>query len=615
MSTFFPPSSPTSLQSRSSMGPPSLPSHAHSSSSSSPFNKNATSTASLPSSSLSFKDRLMFKKKTPLMASNHSTKIKSGYATPSTSSPAKTLAVGSGRKEGRENREGGGGRAKNHHLLSPPTSSSSSTALFVSSSPPRTHKPSTTKTLLANPRANLSSLLASSSVPPPPSLLTLTLPSLVLSTPLILGRRLKHPTRLSSSTAFIQTNLQTTNQATTTLKHLPLPRHALHASRLHCIVQPLSHGIVRVVVLGQNGMKVMGKRVKMGETVVVDVGKGGEVRAEPTEGGRAGFVLRPGRMEKGSVNANGLRLDFWGVKVVMPWGEVVAPVQKEEAGDKMASRDERSSSPLTEEDDEDVEMKGAAAEDSEEEEDGSDAEDGTRGGQRRPQPFSSLPPSSPPPLDFLSSHDTQRSSFSPEPLSLSLFPSSPPSTHHHTTNTHPSTPPNKTYNDDVPNSSPASSHHSYVFSPPPSPSSHTDDAPTHTLTEPLGPIPGGTDLPSLLSSTLVFSHQTSMSLPDLVRAVLEAQPGLRELGREEEWRGWCAGVLEQVEGMFGRIERKGKDASGQPLLDLFFYDPARDPDQIRAKELGGLMRPLRGTQRQGKTYFFKRPSTPGRKRK
>ena len=39
-----------------------------------------------------------------------------------------------------------------------------------------------------------------------------------------------------------------------------------------------------------------------------------------------------------------------------------------------------------------------------------------------------------------------------------------------------------------------------------------------------------------------------------------------------------------------------QDASGQPLLDLFFYDPARDPDQIRAKELGGLMRPLRGSE-------------------
>jgi len=39
-----------------------------------------------------------------------------------------------------------------------------------------------------------------------------------------------------------------------------------------------------------------------------------------------------------------------------------------------------------------------------------------------------------------------------------------------------------------------------------------------------------------------------------------------------------------------------QDASGQPLLDLFFYDPARDPDQTRAKELGGLMRPLRGSK-------------------
>jgi len=163
----------------------------------------------------------------------------------------------------------------------------------------------------------------------------------------------------------------------------------------------------------------MGKRVKAGETVVVDVKKGGEVRAEAKEGEEEGFVLRPGRMEGG--NDAGLRLDFWGVKVLMPWGEI-APVEEQEQkvvheDEKMAeatalklAREDRSSSPLTEEEDAEMEeeVADAASEDGddaeEEEEDGSEVEEDNAGRRRGggAQPFSSLPPSSPPAFAALS---------------------------------------------------------------------------------------------------------------------------------------------------------------------------------------------------------------------
>jgi hypothetical protein len=84
--------------------------------------------------------------------------------------------------------------------------------------------------------------------------------------------------------------------------------------------------------------------------------------------------------------------------------------------------------------------------------------------------------------------------------------------------------------------------------------------------------------------------------------------------------------------MFGRVDRKGKvskhmkhqarskqanshffvhvtpqDSSGHPLLPLYYYLPANDPDQTRAAELGACMRPLRGVQRGGGKAIDWRP--------
>jgi hypothetical protein len=109
---------------------------------------------------------------------------------------------------------------------------------------------------------------------------------------------------------------------------------------------------------------------------------------------------------------------------------------------------------------------------------------------------------------------------------------------------------------------------------------------------------------------------------------------MKSHGRESVWSVWVENTLHSHP-MFGRVDRKGKvrrpactpgmcprsnvippllqDASGKPLLPLFHYVPAEDYDQTRAAELGGLMRPLRGTQRGGGKAIDWRP-VGGRRR-
>lgn len=130
---------------------------------------------------------------------------------------------------------------------------------------------------------------------------------------------------------------------------------------------------------------------------------------------------------------------------------------------------------------------------------------------------------------------------------------------------------------------------------------------------PVLPIPDELDLPALLASTVVFSGSSKLSLPDLVKSLLEAQPSMRVHGDESVWAAWAGAALESND-MFGKITRNGRDASGRPLQPHYFYNPAADPDAARARELGGLVRPLRATQRGGGRAIDWRPVGPGRRR-
>ncbi|KAI9636543.1 uncharacterized protein MKK02DRAFT_45247 [Dioszegia hungarica] len=125
--------------------------------------------------------------------------------------------------------------------------------------------------------------------------------------------------------------------------------------------------------------------------------------------------------------------------------------------------------------------------------------------------------------------------------------------------------------------------------------------------------PPPVDLPALLASTVVFSGSSKLSLPDLVKHMLEAQPSLKEHGTEAQWSVWASAELEGNQ-MFGKVQRSGKDSSGHPLLPHYFYVPDADPDTSRAKQLGGLVRPLRAAQRAGGKAIDWRPVGSGRRR-
>ncbi|KAG0148822.1 hypothetical protein CROQUDRAFT_40763 [Cronartium quercuum f. sp. fusiforme G11] len=68
-------------------------------------------------------------------------------------------------------------------------------------------------------------------------------------------------------------------------------------------------------------------------------------------------------------------------------------------------------------------------------------------------------------------------------------------------------------------------------------------------------------------------------------------------------------------GMFGCVTNEGlKDASGQALEALWYYQPQRDPDLERRSNLQPCVRHVRHTQTTSKQYFFQRTREPGRRR-
>ncbi|WVQ81590.1 hypothetical protein IAT38_003714 [Cryptococcus sp. DSM 104549] len=131
-------------------------------------------------------------------------------------------------------------------------------------------------------------------------------------------------------------------------------------------------------------------------------------------------------------------------------------------------------------------------------------------------------------------------------------------------------------------------------------SSHSTPAPA----EPVKAAPAEIDRPAVIASSIVFSGSSKTSLADLVKLMLETQPHLKAHGDEHLWSIWVNEELESNP-MFGKVERHGKDVSGRPLLPHYFYNPSADPDPERAKDLGGLVRPLRTAARGGQAIDWR----------
>ncbi|CAO1620299.1 unnamed protein product [Parajaminaea phylloscopi] len=157
------------------------------------------------------------------------------------------------------------------------------------------------------------------------------------------------------------------------------------------------------------------------------------------------------------------------------------------------------------------------------------------------------------------------------------------------------------------------------------------------------------DLDGLLAGAIVFHRTATISASEAVRSVLASNQGLMRgevgsvcpagstLARGEVVPGWGAQQLltertklsplaaaerwsstarrawtERLEmvlqskPMFGRIQRAGKDASGNSLECWYYYDKDGDDDLERAANLGALVKPIRGALKTHKPIFWKK---------
>jgi hypothetical protein len=420
----------------------------------------------------------------------------SGYATPPlTSSPAK---------------EGPFAIDASTSSSSPPISASSSApkSLLPIRTPP---KPSSIlqnrrfaqrPNISSTPPRDAPSSSASSFVPTE----TLHAPVLTPSVTYIFGRSRHHAPLLPIATALPSQLLPLPLPLTSSKPYLlPLPRSANHASRTHCVLQLSSPSLLRISVLGQNGVRINGKRVTAGSLVWLD--------QEKTK------VKGPGDCD--------VKLGFWGgIQVVVPWPRVERKALEREArapsspltdgsgsGEEMEEEMEGEDGDVSDIDLGREELAVEEDEDDEEEEEDAQSEEEEDlpviASRNKPSAFASLPPSSPPPMHLLSS----------PPL------------------------PSRTYS----------------LSPSPSPSPQKEPASSRQSSIAIRPLPATVDLAAMMASTLVFSHQTSISLKDLTRLVLEGQPSLKRNVEEDVqvWEEWVGQELQGAE-MWGRIERKGK---------------------------------------------------------
>ncbi|WVQ75355.1 hypothetical protein IAR50_004974 [Cryptococcus sp. DSM 104548] len=371
------------------------------------------------------------------------------------------------------------------------------------------------------------------------------------------------------------------------VESITLPRQAHHASRVHALVElvlPLSQNrdkIMRVLAVGQNGMRVRAPQ-RSGTSPVL--GKSGKKGVRLVQGQRYEVALARGQVAE---------LDFYGAKVAIKMEGDVEPVYSSPVPAARLSSALPSSLPPSSPPIVNVGL-----------DDGLDEPLKCTSPQSSPEP-PLFPRSSPLPTtltkDPIHSRESsplspvsQRSDLSPAPESSSPARASSPAL--------PSSPYH--YDHDEYDS------HEDADEPEVEAAGDEVDVKAERLeglhnpsrkTSPSGPTqvsqpPAEVDLPAIIASTVVFSGISKLSLPDLVRHMLESQGHLKEQAEEKQWTVWVEDVLENNP-MFGKVERSGKDSSGHPLLPHYFYNPSADPDAERAANFGNFARPLRKAAR------------------
>ncbi|KAF7347805.1 hypothetical protein MVEN_01538000 [Mycena venus] len=120
------------------------------------------------------------------------------------------------------------------------------------------------------------------------------------------------------------------------------------------------------------------------------------------------------------------------------------------------------------------------------------------------------------------------------------------------------------------------------------------------------------ELCGMLIECMATSRASSLPMSTLYKSVMQSYPSLKSRGSEDE----CLELMERVleggtvvgggGGVFGKVQRTGKDDSDPPLEAQWFYVPERDPDQERAQLISSMMpRPAKRTEtKKYKQYYF-----------
>ncbi|KAJ7361719.1 hypothetical protein DFH08DRAFT_684089 [Mycena albidolilacea] len=147
----------------------------------------------------------------------------------------------------------------------------------------------------------------------------------------------------------------------------------------------------------------------------------------------------------------------------------------------------------------------------------------------------------------------------------------------------------------------------------PSPSDSLSRSPSPSPEKPTQKPELDPELCGMLIECMATSRASSLPMSTLHKTVMQSYPSLKSRGSEHE----CLELIERVlesgtvaaggSGVFGKVQRSGKDDSDPPLESQWFYVPERDQDQERAQLISSMMpRPAkRTTTKQYKQYYYR----------
>ncbi|KAJ6575148.1 hypothetical protein B0H19DRAFT_1127392 [Mycena capillaripes] len=122
------------------------------------------------------------------------------------------------------------------------------------------------------------------------------------------------------------------------------------------------------------------------------------------------------------------------------------------------------------------------------------------------------------------------------------------------------------------------------------------------------------ELCGMLIECMATSRASSLPMSTLYKTVMQSYPSLKSRGTEHECLEIMKHVLENGtaagggSGVFGKVQRNGKDDSDPPLEAHWFYVPDRDQDQERAQLIRSMMpRPAKRTETKKYKQYYYRP--------